>query len=78
VRLSSRSYGGEFDDGDSLFLRGTDADVFPFPEEVPDEDGAADEVEAVWISADSVVPSVPPPENPLSLPVIVSDSETWL
>ena len=61
----------------AFFSGMADVDAFPFSEEVPDEDGTADEVEAVselrggTFSADSVVSSdeeVPPPKNPLSLP----------
>ena len=67
-----------FTTGTAFFSGVADVDAFTlFPEEVPDEDGAADEVETVselrggTFSADSAVSSdeeVPPPKNPLSLP----------
>lgn len=65
-----------FTTGAAFFSGVADADAFTSPEEAPDEDGAADEVEAVselrggTFSADSAVSSdvLPPPKNPLSLP----------
>lgn len=77
VNLTLVVRGMVFSTGMAFFSGVADADAFPFPEEVPDEDGAADEVETVSelrggiFSADSVVSSdeeVPPPKNPLSLP----------
>lgn len=65
-----------FTTGMAFFSGVADADAFTSTDEVPDEDGTADEVEAVSelrggrFSADSVVSSdeLPPPKNPLSLP----------
>ena len=62
--------------GIAFFSGVADADAFSSPEEVPDEDGAADELDAVselrgrTFSADSIVSSdeLPPPKKPLSLP----------
>ena len=77
VNLTLVVRGMVFSTGIAFFSGVADVDAFPFSEEVPDEDGAADEVEAVselrggTFSADSVVSSdeeVPPPKNPLSLP----------
>ena len=78
VNLTLVVSGMLFTMGIAFFSEVADADAFSFPEEVPDEDGAADEVETVselrggTFSADSVVSSdeevLPPPKNPLSLP----------
>ena len=66
-----------FSTGVTLFSGVVDGDADASPEEVPDGEAAADEVEAVselrggTFSADSVVSSeevLPPPKNPLSLP----------
>lgn len=58
------------------FFGVVDGDAFPFPEEVPDEDEAADEAVSDFrggtFSADSVASSdeelLPVPKNPLSFP----------
>lgn len=77
VNLTSIVRGMVFSTRVAFFSGVVDADIFSFPEEVPDEDGAADEVEAVselrggTFSADSVVSSdevLPPPKKSLSLP----------
>jgi hypothetical protein len=78
VNLTLVVRGMVFTTGTAFFSGVADADAFTFPEEVPDEDGAADKVEAVselrggTLSADSVVSSdgevLPAPKNPLSLP----------
>ena len=74
-----------FTTGTAFFSGMADADAFTIPEEVPEEDGAVDEVEAVsesrggTFSADSAVSSdeeVPPPKNPLSLPTKKDDKLT--
>jgi hypothetical protein len=66
-----------FTTGTAFFSGVADVDAFSFSE-VPDDDGALDEAEAVsglrggTFSADSAVSSdeevLPPPKNPLSLP----------
>jgi len=77
VNLTSIVRGMVFSTGVTFFSGVVEGDVFPFSEEVPDEDGAADEVKTVselrggTFSADSIVSSddeLPPPKNPLSLP----------
>lgn len=77
MNLTLTVRGMVFSTGVTFFSGVIGVDAFPLPEEVPDEDGTADEVETVselrggTFSADSVVSSdevLPPPKNSLSLP----------